>query len=104
MPSIVAFVNGDGFLNRDNILQKSSTVEDVKDVLAITANNMDEITTKEEMLPPCSLSGKGHVSGGGKNGKAMKKIIRDASLKVRNACVKEESDVEFFYPISSSAI
>jgi hypothetical protein len=63
---------------------------------------MDEIGTKEEMSPPHSLSRKGHASGGGKNSEAMKKTIMDASLKVRNACMKEESDVEKFDPISSS--
>jgi hypothetical protein len=52
-------VNGVGLLNSDNILLKSSTIEDVEDVLAIKANNMDEIDTKEEMLPPRSLLGKG---------------------------------------------
>jgi hypothetical protein len=37
MPSIAAFVNGDGLLNSDNILWKNSTVEDVKNVLAVKA-------------------------------------------------------------------
>jgi hypothetical protein len=101
-PSIVVFVNGDGLLNNDNILRKSSTVEDVKDVLTVKASNMDEIGTKEEMLPPRSLSGKEHASGGGKNSEAMKKTIADALLKVRNACVKEESGVEKIDPISSN--
>jgi hypothetical protein len=49
-------VNGDGLLNSDNIHQKNSTVEDVEDILAIKASNMDEIGTQEEMLPPRSLS------------------------------------------------
>jgi hypothetical protein len=61
-------VNGDGLLNNDNILRKSSTVEDVKNVLAVKASNVDEIGTKEEMSPAHSLSRKGHASGGGKNG------------------------------------
>jgi hypothetical protein len=94
MPSIVAFVNGDGLLNSDNILRKSSTIEDVKDVSIIKASNMDKINTKEEISPPRILLGKGPTSGGGKNGEAMKKKIADASLKVRNAYMKEESDVE----------
>jgi hypothetical protein len=34
-PSIVAFVNGDGLLNSDNILRKSSIVEDVENKLAV---------------------------------------------------------------------
>jgi hypothetical protein len=45
-PSIAAFVNVDGLLNSNNILRKSSTIEDIKDVSAIKANNMDEIGTK----------------------------------------------------------
>jgi hypothetical protein len=97
-------VNGDGLLNSDNILRKSSTVEDVEDVFATKASNMDEIGTKEEMSPPRSLSRKGPASGSGKNSEAMKKTIVDALLKVRNACVKEESDVEKFDPISSSGV
>jgi hypothetical protein len=65
------FVNGDGLLNNDNILWKSSTVEDVKDVMAIKPSNMGEIGTKEEMSPPRSLSRKCHASGGRENGKAI---------------------------------
>jgi hypothetical protein len=95
-------VNGDGLLNSDNILRKSSTVEDVKDISIIKVSNMDKISTKEEMLPPRSLPGKGPTSEGRKNDEAMKKKIADASLKVCNAYVKEESDVEKFNPISSS--
>jgi hypothetical protein len=34
-PSIAAFVNGDGLLNNDNILWKSSIIEDVENVLAV---------------------------------------------------------------------
>jgi hypothetical protein len=68
-PSIATFVNGDGLLNSDNILRKSSIVEDVKNVLAVKASNVDEIGTKEEMSPAHSLSRKGHTSGGGKDGK-----------------------------------
>jgi hypothetical protein len=101
-PSIVAFVNGDGLLNSDNILRKSFTVEDVENVLIVKASNADEIGTKEEMSPTHSLSRKGHESGGGKNGEAMKKKIADASLVVCNAYVKEESDVEKLDPISST--
>ena len=63
---------------------------------------MDEIGTKEEMLPPRSLSGKKQASGSRKNNKAMKKSIADALLKVHNACIKEESGIEKFDPISSS--
>jgi hypothetical protein len=48
-PSIVAFVNGDGYLNSDNIFRKSSIVEDVENVLAVKASNVDEIGTKKEM-------------------------------------------------------
>jgi hypothetical protein len=101
-PSIAAFVNVDGLLNSNNILRKSSTIEDIKDVSAIKANNMDEIGTKKEILPPRSLSRKEPAGGGGKNGEIMKKTIADASLKVHNASVKEKSDVEKFNPISSS--
>jgi hypothetical protein len=93
-------VNGDGLLNSDNILWKSSTIEDVKNVLAIKASNVDEIGTKEEMSLAHSLSGKGHTSGGGNNDEAMKKTIANASLTVCNAYVKEESDVEKLDPIS----
>jgi hypothetical protein len=56
------FMNEDGLLNSNNILRKSSIVEDVSE---IKASNMDEIGTREEMLPPRSLSGKGPASGGG---------------------------------------
>jgi hypothetical protein len=63
---------------------------------------MDEIDTEEEMSAPHSLSRKGHASGGGKNGEAMKKTIADASLTVCNAYLKEESDVEKLDPISST--
>jgi hypothetical protein len=87
-------VNGDGLLNSDNILRKSSTVEDVKDISIIKVSNMDKISTKEEMLPPRSLPGKGPTSEGRKNDEAMKKKIADASLKVCNAYVKEEVAVE----------
>jgi hypothetical protein len=66
------------------------------------ASNVDEIGTKEEMSPTHSLSRKGHASGGGKNGEAMKKTIADALLTVCNAYVKEESDVEKLDPISST--
>jgi hypothetical protein len=59
------FMNEDGLLNSNNILRKSSIVEDVEDVSEIKASNMDEIGTREEMLPPRSLSGKGPASGGG---------------------------------------
>jgi hypothetical protein len=95
-------VNEDGLLNNDNILQKNSTVEDVENILAIKASNVDEISTEEEMSPAHSLSGKGHASRGGKNSKAMKKTIADASLTVCNAYMKEESDVEKLDPISST--
>jgi hypothetical protein len=89
-------------LNSNNILRKNSTVEDVENVLAVKASNVDEIGTKEEMSPAHSLSGKGHASGGRKNGEAMKKTIADASLMVCNAYVKEESDVEKLDPINST--
>jgi hypothetical protein len=102
MPSIAMFVNGDGLLNNDNIFRKSSTVEDVENVLAVKANNMDEIGTKEEMSPVHSLLGKGHVSGGGKEGEAMKKTIADATLTVCNAYLKVESDVKKLDPINST--
>jgi hypothetical protein len=61
-PSIATFVNGDGLLNSDNILWKNSTVDNVENVLAVKASNMDEIGVKEEMSPTCRLSGKGHAS------------------------------------------
>jgi hypothetical protein len=54
-PSIAAFVNGDGLLNSDNILRKSSIVEDVENVLAVKASNVDEIGTKKEMSPTHSM-------------------------------------------------
>jgi hypothetical protein len=101
-PSIAAFVNGDGLLNSDNILRKSSIVEDVENVLAVKASNVDEIGTKKEMSPTHSLSKKGHMSGGGKDGEVAKKTTADVSLTVRNAYVKEESDVEKLDPISST--
>jgi hypothetical protein len=101
-PSIATFVNGDGLLNNDNILQKSSIVEDVENVLAVKASNVDEIGTKKEMLPAHSLSWKGHTSGGGKDGEVAKKTTMDVSLTVCNAYVKEESDIEKLDPISST--
>ena len=60
-PFIVAFVNGDGLLNRKNILWKSSIIENVENILAIQAINVDEIGTKKKMSPACSLSGKTQV-------------------------------------------
>jgi hypothetical protein len=103
-PSIAAFVNGDGLLNNDNVLRKSSIVEDVESVLAVKANDVNEIGTKEEMSPAHSLSRKGHASGSGKDGEAAKKTIVDALLTVCNAYAKEESDVEKLDPISSTGI
>jgi hypothetical protein len=76
-PSIAAFVNGDGLLNSDNILRKSSIVEDVENELAIKASNMDEIGTKKEMSPAHSLSRKGHTSGSGKDGEVPKKTTTE---------------------------
>jgi hypothetical protein len=102
--SLAAFVNGDGLLNSNNILRKSSVVEDVKDVMEIKPNNIGEIGTREEKLPSHILTKKGYASGGGKNSKAMKKTIADALLKVGNAYVKEESEVEKFGPIDSSPL
>jgi hypothetical protein len=101
-PSIAAFVNGDGLLNSDNILRKSSIVEDVKNKLAVRASNVDEIGTKKEMSPTHSLSKKGHTSGGGKDGEVAKKTTADVLLTVCNAYVEEESDVEKLDPISST--
>jgi hypothetical protein len=92
-------VNGDGLLNSDNILRKSSIVEDVKNILAVKASNVDEIGTKEEMSPAHSLSRKGHTSG--KDGEAAKKTTADASLTVCNVYVKEESNVEKLDSINS---
>jgi hypothetical protein len=43
-------VNGNGILNNDNILQNSSIIEDVEDVVTTKANSMGEIDTKEEKL------------------------------------------------------
>jgi hypothetical protein len=100
--SIVAFVNGDGLLNSDNILQKSSIVEDVKNILAVKTNDMDEICRKEEISPAHSLSRKGHANGGRKDGEAAKKTIADALLTVCNAYAKEESDIQKLDPISST--
>ena len=45
-PSIAMFVNGDDLQNSNNILWKSSIIEDVENVLAIKASNVDEIDTK----------------------------------------------------------
>jgi hypothetical protein len=101
-PFIATFVNGDGLLNSDNILRKSSIVEDVENILAVKANNVDEIGTKEEMLPTHSLSRKGHTSGSGKDSEVEKKTTADALLTICNAYVKEESDVEKLDPISST--
>jgi hypothetical protein len=101
-PSIAAFVNGDGLLNSDNILRKSSIVEDVKNVLSVKASNVDEIGTKEEMPPSYSLSRKGHTSGGGEDGEVAKKTTTDVSMTVCNAYMKEESDIEKLDPISST--
>jgi hypothetical protein len=84
-PSIAAFVNGDGLLNSDNILRKSSIVEDVENILAVKASNVDEIGTKKEMSPAHSLSRKGHTSGGGKDGEVAKETTADVSLTVCNA-------------------
>jgi hypothetical protein len=74
-PSIAAFVNGDGLLNSDNIFRKNSIIEDVENVLAVKASDMDEIGTKEEMSPAHSLSRKEHASGDGKDGEATKKQL-----------------------------
>ena len=100
-PSIAAFVNGDGLLNNDNILRKSSIVEDVKIVLAVKANNVHEIGTNKEMSPAHSLLRKEHTSRGGKDGKVAKKTTADVLLIICNAYVKEECDVEILDPISS---
>jgi hypothetical protein len=99
---MAAFVNRDGLLNSDNILRKSSIVEDIENVLAVKASNVDEIGTKEEMSPAHSLLRKGHASGGGMDGKVAKKTIVDALLTVCNAYAKEESDVEKLDPINST--
>jgi hypothetical protein len=101
-PSTATFVNGNGLLNSDNILRKSSIIEDVKNILVIKASNVDEIGTKEEMSPAHSLLRKGHTSGDGKDGKVAKKTTADVLLMVCNAYVKEESDVEKLDPISST--
>jgi hypothetical protein len=101
-PSIVAFVNGDGYLNSDNIFRKSSIVEDVENVLAVKASNVDEIGTKKEMSPAHSLSRKGHTSRGGKDSEVAKKTTADVSLTVCNGYVKEESDVKKLDPMSST--
>jgi hypothetical protein len=53
------------------------------------------------MSPAHSLSRKGHTSGGGKDGKVVKKTTTDVSLMVCNAYVKEESDVGKLDPINS---
>jgi hypothetical protein len=65
LPSIATYVNGNGLLNNDNILQKCSTVEDVENVMTIKPNSIGEIGTKEEKSPPYTLTKKGHGSGGG---------------------------------------
>ena len=70
--------------------------------MAIKANNIDKISTKEEMLPTHSLSRKGHTNGGRKDNEEAKKTITDVLLMVCNAYVKEESDVEKLDPISST--
>ena len=100
-PSIAVFVNGDGLLNNDNILWKSSIVEDVKNVLVVKASNEDEIGIWEEMLPARSLSRKEHTSGGGQDGEVAKKTAINVSLTVCNAYVKEKSNIEKLDPISS---
>jgi hypothetical protein len=104
LPSIAALVNGNGFLNRDNMLGKSSAVQDVKDGMEIKSNNMDNIGTRKEKSPPCTLIRKGHASRGGENGEALKKTIADASFKVGDAYVKEESEVEKFGLINASLL
>ena len=95
-------MNGDGLLNSENILWKSSTVENVKNVLVVKANNEDEIGTRKEISPTRSLSRKGYTSGGGKDGEATKKTATDVSLVVCNAYVKEKLDIEKLDPISST--
>jgi hypothetical protein len=100
-PSIAAFMNGDGLLNSENILRKSSTVEAVKNVLAVKASNEDDIGAREEISPARSHSRKGYTSGGGKDGEAAKKRVADASLAVCNAYVKEKSNIEKLDPINS---
>jgi hypothetical protein len=47
LPSIAVYVNGHGLLNRDNILRKCSTIEDVEDVVTTKANNVGEIDIKK---------------------------------------------------------
>ena len=49
-------MNGDGLLNSNNILWESSIINDVENVLAVKATDVDEIDTKEKMLPAHSLS------------------------------------------------
>ena len=102
MPSIAVFVNGDGLLNNDNILWKSSIVEDVENVLVVKANNANEIHTKVEMLLAHSFSKKVHTSGGGKDSKATKKKIADVLLMICNAYIQEKSDIEKLDPISNT--
>ena len=88
---------------RQHIPEKLQCIaEDVENVLAVEANDVDEIGTKKEMLPAHSLSKKGHASGGGKDSEAAKKTTADALLTVCSAYVKEESDVEKSDPISST--
>ena len=82
--------------------EKSSTIEDVENVLAVKASNEDDIGTREEISLARSLSRKEHTSGGGKDGKAAKKAAADVSLAVGNAYVKEKSDIEKLDPISST--
>jgi hypothetical protein len=71
LPSITMYMNGNGILNNSDILLKSSTVEDVEDVVTTKATSIGKIGTEEEESPPHILIEKGHASGGGKKGKEV---------------------------------
>src|SRR5450759_4943167 len=101
-PSIAAFMNGDGLLNSENLLRKSSTVEAVENVLAVKACNQDGIGAREAVSPARSQSRKGHSTGSGKDGEAAKEAAADASLAEPNAYVKEKSNIGKLDPISST--
>jgi len=102
IPSIAAFVNGDGLLNSENILRRSPRVEDVGNVLAVKASNEDEMGAREGLSPGRSLSGEGHAAGGGKDGKAAEEVGTGVLLAKRTTYVKEKSNIGKLDPINST--
>jgi hypothetical protein len=52
LSSIAMYMNENGILNSNNIFLKSSTIEDVEDVVTTKATNTGEFCTEEKKSPP----------------------------------------------------